>query len=358
MYFDLFPNIEYNFPTYLGFDVKDIFKRVKFSQESLDDLKNFEIYYIEEGKSPDDVSYEIYGDPSFWWVVLLANNIYDANEDWPKSVARLHDEFSKGLSGESYFFMENIDFKNGDYIVKRLGDGSEPDFSKSDFAIVDHYDSIFRKVNVKKTGGTISALDDVYIFRPNDSGEWNSEPYMLGVDDGVGATCCAPQFHGATYCSDITEPDSNIGPHCPTGGSQYARVQRKETILSGVEKFEFDNFEMNPYSEFVNINGSPFGATGDFFSFQSICGFTSTILYKYIAPDESGSENYATTVEEDLYKRNDAKRSIRILNPDLLGRVLTEIRSMLNSPLPRGSSISIGNESPNTTSQSGSSTSY
>lgn len=47
-------------------------------------------YFISDGQKIEDVAFDVYGDPSLHWVVLLCNNITNPYEDWPLEDAVLY----------------------------------------------------------------------------------------------------------------------------------------------------------------------------------------------------------------------------------------------------------------------------
>ena len=63
--------------------VKNLFKRTKISQTVFDDLTYFTKYQIIADESPDNISYKIYGDSNLDWMVMLANNITNLQNEWP-----------------------------------------------------------------------------------------------------------------------------------------------------------------------------------------------------------------------------------------------------------------------------------
>ena len=77
------------------------------------------------------------------------------------------------------------------------------------------------------------------------------------------------------------------------------------------------------------------GPSGDFFNYQNLCGLTGTILYKYIRGGLE-SEVKAISTEDDLLKQNDNRRKINILDPNLIGQVISEIGILLQNDVPRG----------------------
>lgn len=62
--------------------VKNIFKRPKL-RDDLEVFTVFHDYMIEEDQRPDQISKRVYGDTSFDWIVLLANNITNVRDQWP-----------------------------------------------------------------------------------------------------------------------------------------------------------------------------------------------------------------------------------------------------------------------------------
>ena len=63
--------------------VKNLFKRTKISQTVFDDLTYFTKYQIIADERPDNISYKIYGDSNLDWMVMLANNITNLQNEWP-----------------------------------------------------------------------------------------------------------------------------------------------------------------------------------------------------------------------------------------------------------------------------------
>ena len=71
--------------------VKNLFKRVKIRQDILENLAYFTQYRVSGDDRPDNVAFEIYGDESFDWLVLLSNNVMSIQTEWPLSQAAFND---------------------------------------------------------------------------------------------------------------------------------------------------------------------------------------------------------------------------------------------------------------------------
>jgi len=63
--------------------VKNLFKRGKLREDIFGDLTYFTKYQIVGDNRPDNVAYEVYGDETLDWLVLLSNNILNVQTEWP-----------------------------------------------------------------------------------------------------------------------------------------------------------------------------------------------------------------------------------------------------------------------------------
>jgi len=62
---------------------KNLFKRVKLSDEIFQDLNFFSKTIIRTNERPDNIAYRVYEDESLDWLVLLSNNIINFESEWP-----------------------------------------------------------------------------------------------------------------------------------------------------------------------------------------------------------------------------------------------------------------------------------
>jgi len=40
---------------------------------------------VQDGESPDYISYKFYGNPGYDWIIMLTNNVHSMYDDWPKN---------------------------------------------------------------------------------------------------------------------------------------------------------------------------------------------------------------------------------------------------------------------------------
>jgi hypothetical protein len=90
MYFSIVPNISYDEkPISYPFSesdfvtAKNFFRRYKINDDVFSNAVFFEKYSIEEGERPDTLADKAYGDPFYDWVILITNNMVNAQYDWP-----------------------------------------------------------------------------------------------------------------------------------------------------------------------------------------------------------------------------------------------------------------------------------
>ena len=99
MYFSLVPNIAYDEkPIKFPFSesdyviAKNFFRRYKINDDIFSNVVYFKKYSIVDGERPDTVADKAYGDPFYDWVVLMTNNLVNAQFDWPKTNYQLYKE--------------------------------------------------------------------------------------------------------------------------------------------------------------------------------------------------------------------------------------------------------------------------
>ena len=88
-YFRNVPNFEYvnrlpeSHSSSEYIEVKNLFKRGKIRNDIFKDVTYFTKYSIQGDDRPDNVAFSLYQDSGLDWVVLLANNIINIQDEWP-----------------------------------------------------------------------------------------------------------------------------------------------------------------------------------------------------------------------------------------------------------------------------------
>jgi hypothetical protein len=85
-YFDKFPSIRYQISgvKYSSFQtIRNLLFRTSIIREALSNSSSYIRYIIRDGDTPEILASKIYGDPQAHWMILYANDMLDAQYDWP-----------------------------------------------------------------------------------------------------------------------------------------------------------------------------------------------------------------------------------------------------------------------------------
>ena len=104
-YFSNFPNIDYAFKINkagqpVGCDIKDYFHLMKVRDDLYKYDTLYDNYYIKNAQRPDEVSYELYDDEQFYWIILQINDITDYWNQWPLHDNELEDFINRKYGSE------------------------------------------------------------------------------------------------------------------------------------------------------------------------------------------------------------------------------------------------------------------
>ena len=157
--------------------VKNLFKRVKIRQDILENLAYFTQYKITGDDRPDNVAFEIYGDESFDWLVLLSNNIMNIQTEWPLSQAAFNEFLIKKYGSiektNNIHHYETRELKNDSgEIVVRKGLIVPKNYK------VEYFD-VRRNQNVVRTNEVDSVTNYIYEVRKE---EKKRNIYLLKAD--------------------------------------------------------------------------------------------------------------------------------------------------------------------------------
>jgi hypothetical protein len=71
--------------------ITDFLRRVAISDKFRENSVVIEDYFIQDGETPEQVSYKIYDTPSYHWVILMVNDITNPREEWPITDSKITD---------------------------------------------------------------------------------------------------------------------------------------------------------------------------------------------------------------------------------------------------------------------------
>ena len=169
LYFKNFPKIDYTFPNGNVLNSTYIFFVPEISIFDFEGTNNTGIQFtVEDGKSPDATSREIYNNSSMFWVLLLQNNIIDFYNEWPISYHDWQNELATVNSDFTFYTRYKMDIQENDIITKYEPTASGF-FLETNYGVVTSYDSFFRSFDVKMIAGEIKQGDLYLILRKNNN---------------------------------------------------------------------------------------------------------------------------------------------------------------------------------------------
>lgn len=165
-YFSFFPTLKYSFHGDKVRTVMNIFSRPDIT---IKDNSGYNVtgnkYVMEDAKSPDAVSREVYNTPDLFWSILATNNIIDIYKQWPISSYEYKKELLETGGNYTFYIIYNMDIKKNDIVVKASGTSSL--FDNKNFGVVLEFDKFLRSFDVLMISGNINKNDSYYILRPN-----------------------------------------------------------------------------------------------------------------------------------------------------------------------------------------------
>ena len=172
-YFRYIPDFDYvsrlskaqNISDYIR--VKNLFKRTKISEQVFNDLTFFTKYQVISDERPDNVAFKIYGDSNLDWLILIANNIINLQQEWPLEHKSYYDFLinkygsDAGIQGIHHYETQEIKNSIGKVIVPK---GLEV---PSDFSVTFFDTGISQEVTVS-TNIVTEITNEVYEDKIND----------------------------------------------------------------------------------------------------------------------------------------------------------------------------------------------
>jgi hypothetical protein len=100
---------------------KNLFKRIKISDDGSGAAFLFNKYVIEEGERPDTVSAKVYGNSNYDWLVIVAAGIINQRDEWPLSSQELYEfslnKYGNDLTAIKHYRTTEVKDSNGRLIL-------------------------------------------------------------------------------------------------------------------------------------------------------------------------------------------------------------------------------------------------
>jgi len=306
VYFSKFPRVNYTFDN--GKTNKmaiDIMKRVGFKSTTKANAGMFAEHNVMDGDTPEMLAHKIYGSSELHWVILLFNDIINPDYDWPMSSRKLESFIKKKYPGKAFFVTDesggtgtfaDVHFERN-WTVLGIDGNTYDDLQKTSYgqtnaALIHRWNKSLSKLEVTGVSGTFSTGDYIVAIGTSaDGSTYNVGAYLARVVD---------QNHASVHHFENSIDKTILNPlgAPPTGGTGEQAVVGH------------------------TAGGQTIGTTGDNSTYDD------TLLQNYIV---GLTDTYTKTNFEYETEENEKKRTIKLVRPDYIAKVVREFEALMRS---------------------------
>jgi hypothetical protein len=284
-FFDLFPIIGYDIAKekYSNYQyVKNIFYRTAFLKDVLENISAYYEYVINDNDKPEILAEKLYGNPNAYWIILYANNMLDAQYDWP---------------------LNNKGFSN--YIISKYGSIANSQTT------IHHYEKVVSRTE------SLSGITSEFKYVVDYNSKTNS---IINMSDVTGAFSNGEAVYQgsnlayATFSANVIYWNSTASEL--TLANNIGQVLRYNELVGDSSSANGTVASFNspdvPYDYYLNLPATQGVSTYD------VSGKTVTEIIS-----RNAVSNY--DYELDL---NEKKRFIKIIKPEYYGSIMREFQNL------------------------------
>ena len=308
MYFNKFPKIDYTFSNNQTIPVIDIFRKVSFSQESIQNSSIFINVINGQGKKPEAISYEYYNNPNFSWLLFMANQTVNPSFEWPGE----YDAFLRNLNikynGFAYYLYDTTEIKVGDIamtasanIDPQTQEVSLISVNTTSYALITNVNQEFRYFSGIIFEANITISDNVIFLRKNADGKYRP------IEDANGKIV-------------------------------YRNIAKRELYLNAPRYFKSGSLIISPYrifnpnnNQLTDFTASP--VTTQIYepeTLEDTQTLFNTVLYSYINSNPIPVIEKVSIQRDEIELQNE-KYKIKVIKPELIYDVMDLFEKTLNS---------------------------
>jgi hypothetical protein len=296
-YFSEMPT--FNYPDNVGGKLKLINSRnILVRAKIVDYIKNTQVAYvpytIRDGDRPETIAYSLYGRSDLHWLVLLFNEIIDPLFEWPISSHDMENLVSKTYTGKTLF----VDLKRVTYTIN--GVLQTPNKTQRDV-----WYEIGGKVTQGEAEGTVI--------------HWDPNLYKLVVKQDT-----TTNFK---VTPNITNPFSEIRDLIHTR-SDGVGINIPVGRVVQDDRYAVHHFEDVDTGDVVDHHAKIQISDGSILDFSLLDRYAVYGVENLILPNRNV---VAVTNYQYEVNKNDAKRNIKIMRPDLIDVVLKDMRRIFSA---------------------------
>jgi hypothetical protein len=291
-YFDIFPKLQYEFSTGIQ-TIPDIFSKVAFTNSFLNSI-NF--VYTEKQDivlRPELVSTKKYSSFDYYWLLLLLNNIYDVNRDWPKEQMSFGQELDNLKGKKVYYLYENADILPYDILWA----------DDSSYGVIESWDPSYKELVIKQNFNLPTNTSSV-------------------------------QFNIKRVNSD--ETTTNIKNYCSTEVFTSFGVTEYRDSIHEIKQTS-TNKNLNPFLLVENGNVTN-QLLIDTCEESDKLAFMNSLIFK-VVNNQSVNGIYLNTKEDQLIKDYSNKLDLYLIQPNIIGTVENKVNIMITNKAETANNI-------------------
>ena len=301
-YFRQVPNLEYvnrdrgNSSISDYTNVKNLFKRGRIRPDIFGNVSFFTKYKVIGDDRPDNVAYQVYGDSTLDWVVLLSNNILNIQSEWPLAQSSL----------------DNV-------LLNKYG-------SYEKLNALHHYETIEIK---NSRGGVIlpGGLETSNTWRTNGNFIQAINTKINQISGTESKIATVTMYNGI---KDLTVGDEvliqNVSDTAFNGRFPVTEVLSVEDVVIRF-KYVLPSVPENKQPEILGTEQATFTVAGNI-------GTGNAYYYEYFDDDQYNTVPASSIIEtvtnyQYEIKKEDAKRNIYILKPQFLNVLYNDMNKIM-----------------------------
>jgi predicted DNA-binding protein YlxM (UPF0122 family) len=283
-YFEYFPKVSYDID---GADlsnyqlVTNILARVGFVREILNNASAYRYYTIRDGDRPEILADKLYGDPEAHWIILYANNMKDAQYDWP-------------LDNKS--FINHIKDKYGSIEAAKTG--------------IHHYEKVIERHNSSTNTTTTKRINidegSYYIMEIFIKGSLSLGNGVVGQSSNAIGTIVYLGSQSSTHIvrsdNNLAFEDNEIITITPANTTALILSVKDTSLDTGAEEYYYDELTATQSVNTYEVSGDT---------------ITETIYKKAVTYYD---------YEDEL---NESKRNIRLVKKEFYSQIMNELKTLM-----------------------------
>lgn len=308
-FFDQFPTIPFD----IGQErnnanynvVTNIFFRLRFIREVLSNISSYYEYIIKDSDTPEVLAFNIYGDAEAHWIILMANEMVDAQYDWPLS----YSEFNNHLYDKYRLAAAN----GNTAVANTISQASVLAWTKTNFH---HYEKVVNRTEslsgiTTETRFQISynALGNEILTISSANADFTvGEKVFISTDNTVS---------NAYFTADVISWTGSNGRIALANSVKDPTKSIRFTVLNGntscttgiITSIDYPNI---PFDYYLSIPETQ--------SFQTIDMNGGKTVFEVINREAVSYYDYELQKNED-------KRTIKIIKPEYYSQIIEEFNS-------------------------------